>query len=83
MAEEKPLGKITHYYDKIGVAVIALDDTLKVGDRIKIGKNEEFVEQEVTSMQIEHQNIEEAQKGQEVGLKVEGKVREGDLVFKI
>ncbi len=82
MAEAKPIGKITHFYDKIGVAVVALDKKLKVGDKIKIGKNDELVEQEVKSIQIEHEKLTEAKKGQEIGLKVKGKVREGDLVYK-
>ena len=82
MAKEKPIGKITHFYDKIKVAVVALNAKLKVGDRIKIGKNDSFVEQEVKSIQIEHEKLKEAKKGQEIGLKVSKKVREGDLVFK-
>ena len=79
---KKPIGKITHFYDKIGVAVVALDAGLKVGDKIKIGKNDKFVEQEVKSMQVEHEKIEKAKKGQEVGLKVKKGVKNGDLVFK-
>lgn len=82
MAAKKPLGKITHFYDKIGVAVVALDGKLQKGDRIKIGRNQDFVEQEVTSMQMEHSTIEVAQKGQEIGLKIGKPVKAGDLVFK-
>ena len=80
---EGAIGKIVHYFDKIGVAVVALDKGLKVGDSIKIGKNEPFVEMTVKSMQIEHDKIETAKKGQEVGMKVPDKVRYGDLVYKI
>ena len=83
MTDEQPIGKITHFFDKVGVAVIALDSKLKVGDRIKIGKGKEFVEQEVTSMQVNHESIDVAKKGDEVGLKTEGKVRRGDLVYKV
>ena len=83
MADKKPLGKITHFYDKIGVAVLAVERKLQVGDRIKIGKGETFVEQNVKSMQIDRQKIEVAKKGQEVGLKVKEKTRVGDLVFKV
>jgi translation elongation factor EF-1alpha len=79
---KKPIGKITHFFDKIKVAVVALDAKLKVGDKIKIGKNERFVELEVKSMQIEHEKLKEAKKGQEIGLKVKKGVKEGDLVFK-
>lgn len=80
---KKPLGKITHFFDKISVAVIALDAGLKTGDKIKIGKNDDFFEQEVKSMQIEHEKIEKAKKGQEIGMKVKQAVRKGDLVFKV
>lgn len=80
---KKPIGKITHYYDKIRVAVVALNNALASGDKIKIGKDENFFEQEVKSMQVEHQKLEKAKKGQEIGLKVKKEVKEGDLVFKV
>ena len=84
MAEEKKLvGKIAHYFTKIGVAVVELEDTLRVGDEISIeGATTNFT-QKVESMQIEHENVEEAKKGDSVGLKVIDRVREGDQVFKI
>ena len=82
MAAKKPLGKITHFYDKIGVAVVALNAPLKVGDTIKIGKADRFIQQEVRSMQMEHAEIKAAKKGQEIGLKVEDVVKAGHLVFK-
>jgi len=77
------VGKITHYFDKIGVAVVEVLAPIKVGDQIKIsGHGKEFT-QEVTSMQIEHQQVEEAQKGQTVGMKVNQLVKEGDEVYKL
>lgn len=79
---KKPIGKITHFFDKIKVAVVALDGALKIGDKIKIGKEDNFFEMEVKSMQVEHEKIEKAKKGQEVGMKVKQEVRKGDLVFK-
>ncbi len=84
MEEEKKLvGKITHYYGKIGVAVVELEDELSVGDEISIeGKTTNF-RQKVESMQIEHKNIEKANPGDSIGLKVVEKVREGDKVYKI
>lgn len=84
MAEEKKLiGKITHYFTNIGVAVIELQDTLKVGDEISIEGSTTNLQQKVDSMQIEHDNVEEARKGQSIGMKVKERVREGDQVFKI
>ena len=78
----KPIGKITHYYDKIGVAIISLTDTLNVGDKIKLegGKNE--FEQEVTEMEVDHKKVISAKAGDVVGLKVKEKTREGALVLK-
>ncbi len=80
---KKPLGKVTHFYDKISVAVVALNAGLKVGDKIKIGKQEPYAQLTVKSMQIDRDKIEKAKKSQEIGLKVRKKARVGDLVFKI
>ncbi len=88
MPEETPIegklvGKISHYFSKIGVAVIDLTDTLKVGDTIRIvGGNTDF-NQTVESMEAEHQKIQEAKKGDSVGTKVNEKVREGYSVYKV
>ena len=85
MADTK-IGKITHYYDNIGVAVLKItDSSLEVGKTIKVtDKNgEEKFTQEVTSMQIEHQPIKKAKKKSEIGLKIDQEVKEGDLVFEI
>lgn len=79
----KPIGKVTHYYDKLGVAIIELTDSLKTGDKIKIegGKNE--FEQTVEEMQVEHKPVSSAARGDVVGLKVKEKTREGALVLKM
>jgi putative protease len=81
---EKLIGKITHYFNKIGVAVIEItDDHLKIGDKIKVkGPHTEF-DQTMTSMQVEHQNVEKANAGEAIGMKVDQAVREGDEVYKI
>jgi len=81
--EEKLIGKVTHYFSKIGVAVIELEDTLKVGDTIRIVGGDADFTQTVESMEIEHQKIQEAKAGDKVGLKVEQKVREGYRVYKV
>ncbi len=80
---EKPVGKITHFFGKIGVAVVALNSPLKAGDRIRIGEGEDAFEQDVASMQVEHKSIEEAASGQEVGLKLEKSAKVGMLVYKV
>lgn len=76
------VGNITHYYDKIGVAVLDLLAPIKVGDKVKITGSTEF-EQEITSMQIEHENIQAAKKGNQIGFKIDQPVKEKDEVFKV
>lgn len=83
MVEKILIGKITHYYPKISVAVIDLEETLRRGDRIEIEGKTTKLSQLVTSMQIEHKDVDIAEKGKSVGIKVEEKVREGDKVYKI
>jgi putative protease len=83
MEEGKLIGKVTHYFGKIGVAVIKLEDNLKVGDTIRIVGGETDFTQTVESMEVEHQKIQEAKPGDSVGLKISQKVREGYKVYKI
>lgn len=75
------IGKVTHYYNKIGVAVIELGKTLSAGDKIKISGHDKEFTQEAVSMQMEHEQIKKAKKGDSVGLKVDKQVKPGDLVF--
>lgn len=78
----KPIGKITHFYDKISVGIIKLNAVLKVGDSLRFdGKKGEFT-QTVTSLQFNRKPIEKAAKGKEIGMKVDQKVNEGDLVYR-
>ncbi len=79
----KEVGRVTHYFSKIGVAVLELSDKLSVGDRILVRGMTTNVEQTVDSMQIDRVDIESAEAGKSVGLKVEDRVREGDSVYKI
>lgn len=83
MAEEKKIGKITHYFGKIGVAVLELSDELKVGDTIHVVGGDREFNQTIGSMQIEHQNVEKAGSGEAVGLKTDQMVKEGDVVYKV
>lgn len=81
--EGKLIGEITHYFGNIGVAVIKLSDTLKAGETIRIVGGETDFTQNVDSMEVEHQKVETAKKGESIGLKVSDKVREGYKVYKI
>jgi GTPase len=76
------IGRITHFFTKISVAVIELTAPLAVGDTILIkGPTTDF-EQNVDSMQIEHSNVQRAEAGQSIGLRVAQRVRENDMVYK-
>lgn len=84
MSEEElaEVGRITHFFSKINVAVVELKAPLKVGDTIVVkGPTTDF-QQVVDSMQIEHQNVQAALVGQSIGLKVVQRARETDVVFK-
>ena len=79
----KEIGKVTHYFTNIGVAVIKLSATLKTGDKIRVkGATSDFT-QTVDSMQIEHEKVESAKKGQSIGMKVAEHAREHDVVYKV
>ncbi len=73
----KKIGKVTHYYGGIGVAIIDVSGKLSVGDKIKFNDGKNEFEQTVESMQIEHKDIPSAKKGDMIGLKVDQKVNEG------
>lgn len=85
MAEEgKLIGKVTHYFSNIEVGVVELLSPLSIGDTIRIvgGESTDF-EQTVDSMEVDHKKVKKAKKGNEVGLKVKEKVREGYKVYKV
>ncbi|MBL7156946.1 MAG: translation elongation factor-like protein [Candidatus Omnitrophica bacterium] len=80
----EPLGEITHYFPHVKAAVIKLKkDGLSAGETIYIKGHTSDFEQKVKSMQLDHAPVEKASKGQEVGLRVNSKVRHGDKVYKI
>ena len=81
--EGEKIGVVTHVFGQIGVAAIELSGDLKVGDKVKFkGATTDF-EQEINSMQIENQPVNEAGKNDSIGVKVNEKVRVEDSVFKI
>jgi putative protease len=81
--ELEEIGKITHFFTKISVAIVELGGTLSVGDQILIKGPTTNVEQKVDSMQIEHENVQKATRGQSIGLKVNDRVRENDIVYRV
>lgn len=78
------VGHITHFYDKIGVAIVELDNTLSLGDKIKfVHDGEDLFTQVVESIQVEHEKRDSAGRGEVVGLKVNEEVKAGTEIFKI
>lgn len=83
MAEKKLIGKITHYFSKIGVAVVELSDDITVGAKIRVEGATTSFEQVIDSMEIENKKVETATAGQSIGLKVKERVRLHDSVYKL
>ncbi len=81
---EEKVGVVTHYFTRIGVAAVDLTDgDLAVGDRIHIKGHTSDFYQDVESMQIEHRQVERAERGAKVGIKVKEHAREHDIVYKV
>jgi translation elongation factor EF-1alpha len=81
--EEKPIGKVTHFFGRISVAVLDLTEPLKVGETIHIKGHTKDLTQRVESMQVEHKDIQEAKPGEQVAIKVTGRVHEHDVVYRV
>ncbi len=79
---ETIIGRVTHYYPRIGVAAVILEGHIARGDQIHICGPHDDVHQLVTSMEIEHVQIAEAERGQDVGIKVSHRVHKGDEVYR-
>ena len=80
---EKLIGKVVHFYDKISVAVIELSVGLKVGETIRFKRGQDSFDQPVDSMQIEHEQVQAAKKGQAIGLKAVQPTHQGAEVFRV
>lgn len=77
------VGTVSHYYDKIGVAIVELSGTLSVGEKVKFVRGgEDLFEQVVESIQVEHKKLDSANKGDVIGLKTNDAVKEGTEIFK-
>jgi len=80
---EKEIGSVAHYFGKISVAAISLTDELKVGDKIHIVGHSENFTQNISSIQIEHSNVESAKPGDDIGIQIQQKVHPGDKIYKV
>lgn len=83
MAGEEEIGRVMDYFARIGVAGIDLQGKLRVGDTIRIRGHTTEIEQVVESMEIEHEQVEEAGPGDSVGIKVNDRCRNGDHVYRV
>ena len=81
--KNKPVGKVTHFYAQIKVAIIKFNTPIKVGSELYLkGATTDFKEI-VKSMQYDHKPVATAPKGKLIGIKLKKRVREGDLVYKV
>jgi putative protease len=80
---EKQIGQVTHYFKRIGVAVLELSDGLKVGDVLHIRGHTTDFTQQVASLEVEHQKVQVVGPGADVALKVGERVRRGDAVYRV
>ncbi len=79
---DKAIGKVVHYYDKLGVAIIDLSSGgLKVGDELKFKRGDEEFSQKVESLQVDHQTVDSVKKGDSFGVKVDQPTKVGTEVF--
>lgn len=83
LPKEEVVGVVTHYFPKVRAAVVKLKGTLAIGDTIHIKGHTTDFTQQVTSIQINHVPVNTAKKGQEIGLLVDSRVREKDIVYKL
>ena len=81
--EEIKLGEVDDFFAKVGAMTVKLENDLKVGDTIHIKGHTTEITQTVSSMQIEHNSVQEAKKGDSIGMKIDGRVRKGDIIYKV
>lgn len=83
MASERRVGTVTHYFDEPEVGALDLEEEIEVGDVLRFQGHTTDFSQEVTSLEIDHEPVELAGPGDEVALKVDERVREGDVVYRV
>lgn len=83
MADKKPIAEVIHWFDKVSVAILRIEKgaKIKVGDKVVVGDGDKEFEQEIVEMQLNHESIEEAKAGMEIGVKFDQKSREGTKVY--
>ncbi len=83
MPAEKEIGTVVGYYGHVSAIAVQLLAPLKIGDKIHVkGATTDFT-QKIDSMQIEHKKVLAAKKGDSIGIKIKGKARKNDKVYKV
>lgn len=77
----KEIGKVIHWFDKINVAVLKLSAPLKKGDVVSVKRGEKEFEETISSMQIDHEDVDKGKKGDEVAVKLSNKTKEGATIY--
>ncbi|MDI6720339.1 MAG: hypothetical protein QMD46_12080 [Methanomicrobiales archaeon] len=80
---ERLIGEVTHYFPRIGVAAVRLDDDLSAGDAVIVRGARTNFSQTVSSLQLEHRTVSRGLKGQEIGMKVDQRVHTGDRIYRL
>ncbi|MDA1256481.1 MAG: CBS domain-containing protein [Chloroflexi bacterium] len=76
------VGKVSHYFTHLGVAAVDLEEPIRVGDKIHVVGRATNLAQELRSMEIDHKQVDIAYAGDDVAIKVEGRARPGDAVYR-
>lgn len=83
MTEKEKIGVVTHFFPKVSVAVVKLDKTIAVGQRVSIERGGEAFEQTIDSMQVEHKPLQKAEAGSEIAIKTVQETKAGAVVYSI
>jgi len=77
----KELGKVTHWYDKLSVAVVKLGGALKKGDKVVVKRGDNEFEDTVSSIQVDYKDVDSAKARDDVAIKLSQKAKEGSVIY--
>jgi putative protease len=80
---EVEIGRVTHYYNHLNVAVLRLTDSIKLGDKIHIRGHVTDLIERIASMEVDHHMVVWVKPGDDVAIKVNGPVHEHDVVYRV
>ena len=80
---QKEVGRVEKYFRKVGVAALELSTAIAVGDKLRFSGATTNFEMKVESMQIDHEVVESAAAGADVGIAVPERVRRSDTVYRV